>query len=231
MALGPPFPQSRSVNPSCLHSVCVWVGGFSRLDISKIGVLAFDKPSNECPEFIFIAVSTVVPVCTRHDRKPRETHGPSVNQYGRPLRLPNEIIIEIVKLLPLCRVLNALTNTCCFLYKLLNMFLYKRRALDDNYALLWVARNCVMATANIALSHGANINATVCEDSPTTAKASDTAIRPNEAAEPNEWHGSTPLFLAICGNHEDVVRLLLRQQDIQLNRQTAGEETALHIAA
>lgn len=151
-------------------------------------------------------------------------------QVASLFRLPNEIIIAAAKHIQLCRELNALSRTCRLLHELLNTFLYTKSAFDDNYALLWAAKNGVMSTATMAIQHGANINARMYLDATSMTNAADGAINLDAVAEENELQGSTPLLLGIRGHHTDIVRLLLLQREIQVNKGNENIGTPLQLS-
>lgn len=86
------------------------------------------------------------------------------------LKLPNELLLEIAKHLPGRRDLNSFVKTCNTTWAIVNPYMFRQSALQDNYALLWATEQGMQSTVQLAIRYGADVNATIQTGSPILTK-------------------------------------------------------------
>ncbi|POR35279.1 Inversin [Tolypocladium paradoxum] len=124
------------------------------------------------------------------------------------LKAPRELIRAIGECLGSEADINSLVQASTTKHSLLNDHLYRHNAQRSaGCALRWAARAGIKSTAQIALRNGPNVNAV------------------------GKGITSTALVLAAAEGHADIVKLLLCQQDVDVNARSCGGLTALHMAA
>jgi ankyrin repeat protein len=146
------------------------------------------------------------------------------------VNLPAEIILQIAECLIAPDDVNAFASSCRLLHARLNPYLYRQSALSDDYALLWAAEKGMETTANLAILHGGNVNAAVRGGSPILDRSAKQAGPRHYAGKPDKLEGSTPLALATLGCNVHLVRLLLEENNVQINQENANKATPLKLA-
>ncbi|OKL59227.1 hypothetical protein UA08_05906 [Talaromyces atroroseus] len=122
--------------------------------------------------------------------------------------LPMELVLLLETFLPTEADINSLSQTSCRFYSILNPYLYRYNSQHNNSsALLWAVRYGNLSTAKLSIQGGANTN-----------------VRGR--------NGRTPLCAAVRKGHEDIVKLLLEDDNVDVNcRDRYGGQTPLTLAA
>ncbi|KAJ5777044.1 hypothetical protein N7520_000290 [Penicillium odoratum] len=156
-------------------------------------------------------------------------------------RLPNELLLSVMKYLTLQKDTNSFARANVRLYNLLNAYLYGYNVeQNQSSALLWAAKNGQEDTAKTSIAEGANIRLVSEADwTPLSWAAfygNETVVKlllVTDSVDPDSriFKKQTPLSMAAWNSHGEVVKLLLATQSVQLDSKISTEETPLSLAA
>ncbi|KAL3478059.1 ankyrin repeat-containing domain protein [Aspergillus californicus] len=157
------------------------------------------------------------------------------------INLPDELLLKILSKFDKEADINALSQTCRFLYKLTNPQLYAFNVRNHGAsALPWAVKHDCQRTALLCLENGADLNTQdATGDTPILAAArrkhkslvtfflSQRGLDPNIAG----LDGDTLLLYAAKKGLTDVIKLLLFRDDVLINVRDSRGGTAIYWAA
>ncbi|KAJ5642416.1 hypothetical protein N7490_006416 [Penicillium lividum] len=155
------------------------------------------------------------------------------------LDLPNELLQAITQILESQRDINALAQTNCRLYFLLNPYLYSSNVRHHNSsALVWAAEHGQLQTAQKLICQGVdvqyhtNLGLVPLNLAVFNGHEAVTRLLLAYGADPEKkgLFGRTPLHEAARCGHEALVRLLMAQ-GVDLEPEDSDGRTPLHVAA
>lgn len=166
------------------------------------------------------------------DNDDKKIAAPLEIYQSKLLRLPSELIFEIVKYISSDDDLSCLVRTCRRTHFMLNAQLYKRSFEGDNFAILWAAKKGSTSTVQRALSIATDVNVKANGFIKLVTDISRRRRSPTVHLVQvcYEIHDKSPLILAAENNRIHVIQLLLSVPWIRIDA-TAFGMAAIHWAA